>query len=64
MPDGLFHGRIQGFFLVGRGRLLTAAGQGTDCLTHPAQTALPDSDTNQEPPIVENHSHVSLGACT
>lgn len=63
-PNGSFCGWIQGFCLVERGRMLPAAGQGSECLMHPVQVALPESDTSQGSTTIENHSHVSLGACT
>ena len=43
--------------------MLPAAGQGSEYLMHPVQVALPESDTSQGSTIIENHSHVSLGAC-
>lgn len=63
-PNGSFCGWIQGFCLVGRGRMLPAVGQGSECLTHSAWAALPESDTSQGSTAIENHSHVNLGACT
>ena len=63
-PDEPFRGSIQGFHLVGAQKDTSFGWAGAECLTHPAQIALPDSDMSQGATHIENHSHVNLGACT
>ncbi len=63
-PDEPFRESIQGFHLVGAQKDTSFGWAGAEYLTHPAQIALPDSDTSQGSTTIENHSHVNLGTCT